>query len=443
MSRVSPLMTDLYELTMAAGYFDQGMDARATFSLYTRHQAQRGFFVAAGLENILKSLESWRFNKAELACLGRTGLFQADFLAWLADLRFRGEVRAMDEGTLFFADEPVLEVTAPIIQAQLLETYLINTMGLASMIATKAARCLCAVEGGDRSVELIDFALRRTQGEDAGLAAARSAYLAGFSATSNVEAGQLYKIPLSGTMAHSFIMTFEKEIDAFRAYARLFPRRTVLLIDTYDTLEGARAAAQVAREMAAEGQRLIGVRLDSGDMVALSRQVRRILDRAGCPEVKIIASGNYDEFRLAEAVKRRAPIDMFGVGTRVGVSADAPFMDMVYKLVRYGGRDVRKLSPGKRSLAGPKQVFRRFDAAGLMSGDWIGHADEAMADAAPLLHPVMQDGRRLAPPRGLDATRRQCRQNLSSLSAGYKHLRRPECYPVMISDYLARIQPAR
>ena len=262
-----PLFTDLYELTMAAGYLDHGMNGSATFSLFVRRQPRRGYYVAAGLESLLHRLEQWSFKAEDIAYLRSTEMFDSEFLAYLEDLRFQGTVRALPEGTIFFHDEPILEVTAPLIQAQLLETFIINTIGLHTLVAAKAARCVQAAQGRG----LIDFALRRTQGEDAGMAVARSSYIAGFDATSNVMAGRHFNIPIAGTMAHSFVQAFEDETAAFRAYARTFPQRSVFLIDTYDTLEGARHAAAVGREMAANGNRLVGVRLDSGDIGFISR----------------------------------------------------------------------------------------------------------------------------------------------------------------------------
>ena len=264
------------------------------------------------------------------------------------------------EGRIFFTDEPVLEITAPVIQAQIVETFVINQVHLQSLIATKAARCVHAA--GGRPV--VDFALRRTHGIDAGMKVARASYLAGFAGTSNVMAGKNYGLPIVGTMAHSFVMTFEREIDAFRAYAASFPRSTILLIDTYDTLAGARNAATVAREMAKRGEKLIGVRIDSGDLPAQARAVRRILDEAGLGEVKILGSGGLDEYDLGDFSLAQVPFDSYGVGTKMGTSADAPWADMSYKMVEYAGRPVQKLSTGKISWPAKKQVFRRLDADG-------------------------------------------------------------------------------
>lgn len=432
-----PLFTDLYELTMAAAYHSSGITGEATFSLFTRPDPRRGFFVSAGIEKALDFLEGFQFEETELAYLRRLDLFSEDFLNDLATLRFTGDVWAMSEGTPFFGNEPILEVTAPIIQGQLIETYLINTIGLASLIATKAARCVHAAKGRG----LIDFSLRRTQGVDAGLTAARSTYLAGFDATSNVLAGQKEAIPVSGTMAHSFVLAFANEIDAFRAYAHLFPDQTVLLIDTYDTIQGARHASQVAKEMAGRGNRLKGVRLDSGDMIALSRQVRRIFDDEGLKDVKIFASGGFDEFGVSEAVAENAPIDAFGVGTKIGVSADAPFMDMVYKLTQFDRRPVRKLSESKVTLAGTKQVHRRSSSkTGQYVEDIISLRDEPIADAKPMLDPMMQSGRRLAPPLFLSQIRKAFQERFAALPASFKALDNPAMFPVRVSDGLSELQ---
>ncbi|MCP4746897.1 MAG: nicotinate phosphoribosyltransferase [Desulfobacteraceae bacterium] len=430
------LFTDLYELTMAAGYYEQGLFDQAVFSLYTRSHPDRGFFVAAGLEQVIDALTSFEFSSRDLQFLKDTSLFSPGFLNYLSQLRFTGDVHAMAEGTLFFAEEPVLEIRAPIIEAQLIETRLINTIGLASMIATKAARCVHAAQGRN----LIDFSLRRTQGADAGMTAARSSYLAGFISTSNVLAGQRYGIPIAGTMAHSFVMAFNNELDAFLAYARLFPERTVLLIDTYDTLSGAQNAVQVAKQMRSAGQALKGVRLDSGDMVQLSRDVRRILDEAGFDNVKIFASGAFDEYSIIEALNRGAAIDAFGVGTKMGVSADAPFMDMVYKLARIKGRNVRKYSSGKRTLGGEKQVFRLKNAQGAYARDIIGHRGETFAQAKPLLLPVIKSGRRTGDYPALETLRNEFRKNFQLLPEDFRRINSPAIYPVSVSERLQRIQ---
>jgi nicotinate phosphoribosyltransferase len=432
----SALVTDLYELTMAAAYWDRGMHAKATFCLYLRGRPQRGYFMAAGLEPALDYLTRYRFHPGDISYLAQTGLFKPAFLVFLNTLRFSGQVRALPEGALFFPDEPILEVTAPIIEAQLLETFLINTIGLHTMIATKAARCVYAAQG--RS--LIDFALRRSQGIDAGMAVARSTYLTGFDATSNMLAAKAYGIPAAGTMAHSFIQAIGDEKEAFEAYARTFPDRTVLLLDTYDTIQGARQAVEVARQMAVAGHSLVGVRLDSGDMIALSRQVRKVFDDAGLPEVKIFASSGLDEFAVDRLVQGRAAIDAFGVGTKVGVSADLPYLDMVYKLVRYNGRDMRKLSPGKQTLAGEKQLFRCHDTRGRYLEDIIGRRGESFDHAQPLMETVMQAGQICRCLPSLDEIRRDFRSEIENLPDRYKQLSHPDAYPVRLSPALSALQ---
>ncbi len=435
--RTGPLFTDLYELTMAAGYFRHRITGRATFSLFIRdYHRQRSFYLMAGLGEVLRELADFRFNREELDYLRRTGLFTPDFIAYLSEMRFSGDVYALPEGTVFFANEPIMEIDAPIDQAQLLETYLLNTIGFQTLIATKAARCVHAADGRP----VIDFSLRRTQGHDAGLKVARNSYLAGFEATSNVLAGKLYGIPISGTMAHSFVTAFEREIDAFRAYADAFPNQCVLLIDTYDTLEGARNAVQIARYLRDKGASLVGVRLDSGEMVPLSAAVRRILDDAGFPGVKIFASSGLDEFSIARLCREGACIDAFGVGTRMGVSADAPYLDIVYKMVRFNGRNVRKLSPGKATLSGAKQVFRRYDARGKCREDIIARRDENVSGADALLVPVMRDGRLVGAQPSLADIRRLATENMRRLDPRYKCPEADSSYPVSISPGLLEIQ---
>ncbi|MBW2567074.1 MAG: nicotinate phosphoribosyltransferase, partial [Deltaproteobacteria bacterium] len=402
------LLTDLYELTMAASYFENGMSDPATFSLFTRkYPSNRSYFVAAGLEDFLDYATNFQFSESDLAYLDDTGLFSNGFIDYLKTLRFTGSIHALAEGEIFFKDEPILEVTAPIIEAQIVETFAINALNFQSVIATKAARCVHAAAGR----RLVDFSLRRTHGTDAGLKVARSSYIAGFIATSNVLAGKLYDIPISGTMAHSYISSFRDELEAFRAFARSFPDKTVLLIDTYDTIAGAHKAAIVGQEMAGEGHKLLGVRLDSGDMTQLSQEVRKILDEAGLDNTEIFASSSFDEYKIAKTIKEGASIDAFGVGTRMGVSSDAPYFDMAYKLVRYGDRPIMKLSTGKVNLAGEKQVFRMSDPQGRFLEDVIGTRDETVEDASPLLEHVMQDGRLLRNHPSLEEIRERFRTN--------------------------------
>jgi len=432
-----PLLTDLYEITMAAGYWAHDVQDRATFSVFARNPDQkRNYFVAAGLETVLQELEAYRFSREDISYLQSLKLFDPKFMEALQKIKFTGEVQALPEGTLFFPDEPILEISAPIVEAQLIETLVLNTLGIATLIATKASRCTHAAAGRP----LVDFALRRTHGRDAGNQVARSTYIAGFSATSNVQAGQRYGIPVAGTMAHAFVTAFDSELDAFRAYAATFPDNTIFLIDTYDTLAGARNAATIALEMQTSGHKSLGVRLDSGDMLELSRDVRRILDEAGLPEMKIYASSSFDEFKITETIQSGAPIDAFGVGTRVGVSADAPYLDIVYKLVRLGNRNIRKLSPGKVTLAGEKQIFRRLDSRGMYGEDIITCREETLADAKPLLEPVMAKGQKTKPTVLLTDIRKNVEKNLARLDQRYKNIRRHEAFPVRISAKLDAMQ---
>jgi nicotinate phosphoribosyltransferase len=428
------LFTDLYELTMAAAFFREGMRETATFSLFARRLPDtRAFIVAAGLEDALEYLRSLRFTPDALAWLRSLGRFDAAFLEHLAGLRFTGVVRAVAEGTVVFPDEPILEVTAPLIEAQLLETALLNICHLQSVLASKAARVAIAA----RRRAVAEFGLRRSHGSDAGLKAARCAWIAGCESTSDVLAGKSWGIPLSGTMAHSFVTAFSDELEAFRTYARTFPDTAILLIDSYDTIEGARKAVTVARELAAAGKSLAGVRLDSGDLLALSREVRRILDEAGCREVRILVSGGLDEHDIERLLALGAPIDAFGVGTRLNVSADAPSLDLVYKLVRYGERNVLKLSEGKETWVGPKAVYRLSGPDGRAAGDLLALADEPPPDAGePLLETVMRGGELVRPHPALNRIRERCAAQLGALPEGLRRLSGHDTYPVRPSETL-------
>ncbi|MDX9819538.1 nicotinate phosphoribosyltransferase [Desulfococcus multivorans] len=433
--KFTAMLTDLYELTMAQVYYREGMFKPATFSLFIReYPPNRGYFISAGLENALAFLESARFMPDDIQYLDSTGLFSHDFLNYLAGFRFTGDVVAVPEGELFFKDEPVLEVTAPIIEAQLVETALINIIHLQVTLATKVSRCVHAARG--RSI--VDFSLRRTHGVDAGMAVARAGYIAGMSATSNVLAGKIYGIPVAGTMAHSFITSFESEINAFRAFADIFGDRTVLLIDTYDTLAGAEKAVTVAREMKAQDRRLRGVRLDSGDMTELSRQVRDLFRREGVPDIQIFASGGYDEFKIDRSIREGAEIDAFGVGTKMGVSADSPYADIAYKLVQFDSRPVMKLSSGKRTLVAPKQVFRE-EQDGRLAKDTISLREESLA-GRPLLKTVMQDGKAVDAPEPLNVIRERFRSAFEKLPEEVRAITDPEPYSVGISERLTALQ---
>ena len=436
-SSISPLFTDLYEITMAAGYFANRIDGDATFSVYARGNASRGYFVAAGLADVVAALSGFHFSDDDIRHLAGTGRFSPAFLQYLAGLSFTGSVMAMAEGTVFFPEEPLIEITAPIIEAQLLETLVLNALGFPTLIATKAARCVLAAEGRP----VFDFSMRRTHGVHAAMTVARSAYMAGFSGTSNVLAGKRYHIPLSGTMAHSFVTAFVSELAAFNAYAETFPDACVLLIDTYDVATGAHNAVRTATALRAQGKSLVGVRLDSGDLALQSIQVRRILDDAGFPEVQIFASNNLDEFAIAELLSRDARIDAFGIGTRMGVSADHPYLDIVYKLVRCDGRNVLKKSPGKETIAGAKQVFRRLDDNGMMAQDIIGCRTETIDGAIPLLRSVMEKGKPVAGQDPLGAIRARVANGLSILPTTVTSLTRPLHFPVSISERLKAKQP--
>lgn len=427
------LLTDLYEVTMAASYWREAMTAPATFSLFVRRlPADRGYLVAAGLSDALDGLAGFRFGDQAIGYLESLGRFDPAFLAVLRRTRFTGSVRAVPEGTLVFPDEPLLEIRAPIIEAQLVESLVLNAVHYQTLIATKAARCVEAAAGRG----IVEFGLRRAPGRDASLRAARAAWIAGAAATSNTLAGHWLGIPVTGTMAHSYITAFPSELDAFRAFAREFPDHCVLLLDTFDTVAGARKAAIVGRELADAGHRLQGVRLDSGDLTGLSREVRRILDEAGLPDARIMASGGLDEEDIAALIAAGAPIDSFGVGTRMDVSADAPYLDMAYKLVRYGGHDVMKLSGRKRTWPGPKQVWRARGPDGSLAGDLIALAHEDHGPARrPLLEPVMQHGAVVRQP-GLDAARSRCGEQLASLRPATRRLAAPAPYPVELSPAL-------
>ncbi|MGH7987421.1 MAG: nicotinate phosphoribosyltransferase, partial [Candidatus Binataceae bacterium] len=433
-----PLLTDLYELTMAASYFAIGYNDNACFSLCVRRMPpRRGFLVLAGLERLLEAIEQFHFSTEALAYLDSLALFSPEFLAYLRDLRFTGEVVAMDEGTLFFGEEPILEVRAPLIEAQLLETLVINQAGMASLVASKAARSVLAA-GGRR---LVDFGLRRSQGTDAGLIAARSSFLAGFIGSSNVLAGKRYGIPLYGTMAHSYIMAHDRERDAFEHFVQCFPGHSTLLVDTYDTMRGVENAAAVARDLRGKGLKLQSIRLDSGDLVDLSIKARQILDRNDLREVSIFASGNLDEYRIRDLVRAGAPIDAFGVGTEMVVSADAPALDISYKLSEYRGRPRLKTSQNKLTLPGRKQVFRATNQSGGFYADLIGLADEGAATAAHEFKPApnnttalltrqMAAGHRTMPRPRLSESRERLLASLAKLDQRYKDLERPDNYPV-------------
>lgn len=417
------MFTDLYELRMAASYAGRGMEDFATFSLFVRDlPPQRGFLVSAGLAEALAYLDAFAFDEAALAWLERVAGFPREARIALRDLRFTGDVYAVPEGRVVLAEEPLLEVTAPLPQAQAVETGLLNALTYATAVASKAARCRLAADGAG----LIDFAARRAPGREAARTVARVSAMVGFIGTSDVEAARRFGLRAVGTMAHSYIEAFGTDRDAFRAFAADFPDAAVFLVDTYDTAEGVRAAAEVIAECGLEDR--AGIRLDSGDLALLAYDARRALDEAGLPKARIMASGGLDEDAIADLVERRAPIDSYAVGTRMGVSADAPSLDSAYKLVEYAGHAKMKLSSGKCTLPGAKQVFR--DSAGYCRDDVLALRDEPVpAGYEPLLVPVVRGGRRTAEAeRALDphAACGRLASDLARLPGAARRLRAPD-----------------
>lgn len=422
------LLTDLYQLNMMAVYREHGLDETAVFELFVRKlPSTRGFLVAAGLDQALAFLETLRFSQDDVQALRERGTFSADFLDYLSSFRFTGDVDALPEGTVFFADEPVLRVVAPLPQAQYAETRLINLVHFQTVVASKAARMVLAAPGR----QLIDFGLRRAHGAEAGLLAARASYLAGFAGTATMAAGIAFRIPIYGTMAHSFIQAHASEIEAFENFARSRPQNLVLLIDTYDTEEAARKVVDLAPRLAADGIAIAGVRLDSGDLGEHARRVRRILDAGGLQATRILASGGLDEAALMRLAQSGAPIDAFGIGTSLVTASDAPALDCAYKLQEYAGQPRRKRSEGKATWPGRKQVWRRRDAAGIDADDVVALATETHA-GEPLLRPAMRAGRRLAGAGDLAAARAHAAAELARLPAALRRLE-PFAYPVGIS----------
>ena len=430
--RPSALLTDLYQINMIQAYLDHGETRTAVFEFFVRNlPARRGFLVAAGLEQALDYLEDLRFSAAEIDWLKSTGRFRQNLLDYLAEFRFTGDVHAMPEGTVFFANEPILRVTAPLPQAQFVESRLINLLHFQTLIAAKAARVVLAAP----NKLLVDFGFRRAHGAEAGLMAARASYIAGFAGTATVLAGEEFGIPLYGTMAHSFIEAFDDEMAAFAAFAQSRPDNLVFLLDTYDTEAAADKVVALAPRLKAKGIAIRGVRLDSGDLIALSRSVRAILDAGGLRDVTIFASGGLDEDSLAAFVKVNAPIDGLGVGTSLTTSADAPTLDCVYKLQEYAGLPRRKRSAKKATWPGRKQVWRRYGADGHMIGDLLG-AEGEVKEGEALIQPVMQNGKRLRPAPSLDEIRQHAKRELQRLPDPLRTLDPAMTYPVVIADEL-------
>ncbi len=428
------LLTDLYQLTMMQTYYEQAMTETAVFELFFRRlpPGARNFFLMAGLAQALDYLEQLRFTPEELQWLSTQAGFKPEFIDRLAQLRFTGDVWGLPEGTVFFADEPVLRVHAPLPLAQLVETRLMNLVHFQTMIATKAARAVLAAPGK----VLIDFGLRRAHGAEAGVLAARATWLAGMSGTATVLAGALYGVPVMGTMAHSFIQAHASEEQAFEAFARSHPDNTTILVDTYDTEAGARKIVALAPRLARDGIRIRAVRIDSGDLAAHAFRVRQIFDEAGLKDIKILVSGGMDEFKLQELLRDKgAPIDGFGLGSGMDTSYDVPTLDCAYKLQEYAGKARRKRSEGKATWPGRRQVFRTLDTAGRMQGDVVTlEGDPQSGDA--LLQPVMREGRRLEGQATLSQAREQAAVNLGQLPVALRALESAPLYPVRVSDRL-------
>jgi nicotinate phosphoribosyltransferase len=429
------LLTDLYQLTMGQAYFALGMQDNAVFELFVRRLPEtRRFLLAAGLEQALEHIEDLRFSEDDIAFLATLGRFRRDFLEYLRSVRFTGAVHAMPEGTPFFANEPIVRVSAPILEAQLLESRLINIVHFQTMIASKAARCVIAARG----TQLIDFGMRRAHEADAAVFAARAAYLAGFDATATVEAGRRFGIPLSGTLAHSFIEAHDREEQAFRSFVLTSPEPTTLLIDTYDSARGLQRVIALARELAQSGSEhgIGAIRIDSGDLAAQARTARTALDAQDCRNIRIVLSGSLDEQIIERLTSSNVPVDAFGVGTALDVSADAPALDMAYKLQEYAGKPRRKRSPGKATWPGVKQVFRERAASGVYLCDRVAQIDERPG-GEPLLTEVMRDGRRSAPSLALRALREHGSTEMSALPPQLRELGTAVTpYPVSISNTL-------
>ncbi|MEO6165482.1 MAG: nicotinate phosphoribosyltransferase [Candidatus Binatia bacterium] len=431
----SALLTDLYQLTMLQGYFDRRMEETAVFEFFVRKlPAQRNFLIAAGLEQALGFLENLRFTSEELNWLSNHGAFRPAFVNYLAQLRFTGAVHAMAEGTVFFANEPILRVTAPIAEAQLVESRLINLLHFQTLIASKAARSVLMAPGK----LLVDFGLRRAHGAEAGLLAARASYLAGFAGSATVLAAPLYGIPIFGTMAHSFVQAHDDESAAFEHFARSLPENVILLIDTYDTEAAAEKVVRLAPKLAGDGIKIKGVRLDSGDLADHAFKVRRILDDGGLKEATIFASGSVDEYELARLQERNAPIDGYGIGTHMDTSADAPYLDCAYKLVEYAGSARRKRSEGKVLWPGRKQAYRGHDNDGRMIEDVLTLEGDPL-DGEALIQPVMSGGRRNVPPVPLDDSRAHALLEINRLPEALKKLEPAPAYPVRVSEAIQQL----
>lgn len=437
----TPLNTDFYELTMAAGYFQEHHDAWGSFDLFVRRlPANRNFLVVAGIRQALNYLQELRFTDEEIDYLRKQPAFQhldAGFFEYLREFKFTGTVYAMEEGTIAFPNESIMQVHAPIIEAQLVETFLIATVQFQSMVASKAARVVQAAQSDGKERAVLEFGSRRSHGGEASALAGRAAYIGGCKATSNTLAGFYYGIPVSGTMAHSWIMSYEDEKAAFEAFYRQFKDQSVFLVDTYDSLQGTRIAAELSKSFK-------GIRLDSGDLYYLSQETRKILDDYGHMDAQVITSGDLNEYRIQDLVAAGSPIDGFGVGTQLSTSADAPYLPMVYKLSSYGqGADKRqtiKLSSHKKTLPGLKQVYRFYDQHGKMSNDRIQFlSEDADSDGVPLIHTYIQQGQLVKEPMDIHHARSALLRDLAALPDTHKQLKQAPRYSVQVSNEMERI----
>ncbi len=436
--KYAAVVTDLYELTMAAAYFETGQDYHATFELWTRNLPQkRSCLVCCGLADAVDYLSNMHFTPDAIDYIRRHESFKHvsnRFFDYLAKFRFTGDAWAIPEGRVVFAGEPFIRVSGPIIEAQIVETFLLSIFNYQTSIATKASRVVAAAGYGGVNRPVVDFGLRRSHGPGAGIHAARAGFIGGCAGTSNVYAGYRYGIPTYGTAAHSWTMAFDTEMESFREYHRIFPESTVLLIDTYDVKQGAVNAAKI-------GSDLRGVRLDSGDIVAQSRMVRKIHDDAGLKDTKIVASGDLNEYKISEMLRAGAPLDIFGVGTDLVTSRDEPALQCVYKLVEEGkdGKVIYKikLSENKATWPAAKQVFRFIDADGNFTHDVIAKADEETPDGSEsLLAPVMRGGKLISPLPSLRESQELAQKDLARLPEKYKDFINAAEYPITYSDTL-------
>jgi nicotinate phosphoribosyltransferase len=428
----SALLTDLYEVAMLQAYFANRMNDTAAFEFFVRRLPdERNFLVAAGLEQVVTYLSTLHFDEDDLAWLAASKRFDSAFLDSLRDFRFTGGVDAFPEGTVFFAEEPILRVTAPLREAQFVESRVMNLLHFQTLVASKAARCVLAADGR----RLIDFGLRRAHGAEAAVLAARASYVAGFDGTATTAAARLFGIPASGTMAHSFVQAHDTESESFASFAQAFPNDATLLIDTYDTEAAAEEVVRMAHRLREQqGIHIKAVRIDSGNLETAARNVRRIFDAGGCPEIGIVVSGNLDERTIATLVEHGAPIDGFGIGTRMNTSCDAPYLDCAYKLVEYAGQPRRKRSQGKANWPGRKQIFRCLDTQGIMAFDVLMLEGHDRPDGEALLQPVMRHGAIVSPLPALTDIRLHALTQLAALPLPLQSLDPAKpAYPVEIT----------